>query len=140
MKKLQLYLMITAVVIFSYGFILLPENQNEFNTEWKKVEKLVEKGFPKSALKIVDSIYRVAKQNNNDPQVLKSLIYRVSLQSQFKENDLVNAINVFEKELENAAVSEKQILQSLLAELYSWYYQQNRWKINDMTTVIIRYN
>jgi len=135
MKKLQLYLMITVVVIFSFGFILLPENQNEFNTEWKKVEKLVEKGLPKSALKIVDSIYMVAKQNNNDPQVLKSLIYRVSLQSRFEENDLVNAINVFEKELENAAVSEKQILQSLLAELYSWYYQQNRWKINDMTTV-----
>lgn len=136
MKKLQLYLMITSVVIFSFGFILLPEGKLEFKTEWKKVEKLVEKGLPKSALKIVDSIYMVAKQNNNDPQVLKSLIYRVSLQSQFVENDLVNAIDAFEEELKNAAVPEKQILQSLLAELYSWYYQQNRWKINDMTTVV----
>ena len=38
MKKLQLYLMITAVVIFSFGFILLPEGKLEFKTEWKKVE------------------------------------------------------------------------------------------------------
>lgn len=109
---------------------------NDYKADWKQVEKFVEQGLPKSALKIVDSIYFDAKKDNNSPQVLKSLIYRVSLQSQYEEEHLINAISIFEKEVESATLPEKQILQSMLAEMYSWYYQQNRWKINEMTTVI----
>ncbi|MEE4259768.1 MAG: alpha-2-macroglobulin family protein, partial [Bacteroidales bacterium] len=136
MKKFNVFLVITAIAVLSLGFILRSENKNEFKAEWKQVERLVDKGLPKSALKIVDSIYFEAKKNNNTPQVLKSLIYRVSLQSQYEEDHLVNAINTFEQELQSASTPEKQILQSMLAEMYSWYYQQNRWKINDMTSVV----
>jgi len=109
---------------------------NDFKAEWKQVEGLVEKGLPKSALKIVDSIYFEAKKNDNTSQVLKSLIYRVSLHSQYEEDHLVNAISTFENEIQSASTPEKQLLQSMLAEMYSWYYQQNRWKINDMTSVV----
>ena len=136
MKKFNVFLVITAVAVLSLGFILRSEDKNEYKSEWKQIEKLVEKGLPKSALKIVDSIYFEAKKSDNTPQVLKSLIYRVSLQSQYEEDHLVNAIGVFEQELQNTSAPEKQLLQSMLAEMYSWYYQQNRWKINDMTSVI----
>ncbi len=136
MKKLPIFLLTALMLLISLGFMLRSGGENEFTAEWNKVDKLVEKGLPRSAIKIVDSIYLVAKENNNTPQVLKSLIYRVSLQSQYKEDHLLNAISVFEEELDYASVPEKQLLQSLLAELYSWYYQQNRWSINDRTTLM----
>jgi len=136
MKKFHLFLVITAIAALSFGFILRSETKNEFKAKWNQVEKLVAKGLPKSALKIVDSIYFEAKKNDNSPQVLKSLIYRVSLQSQYQEEHMLNSIHIFENELKSAATPEKQILQSMLAEIYSWYYQQNRWKINDMTSVV----
>jgi len=136
MKKLPVFLLISLMVLVSFGFILSSEDKKEeFKPEWKQVDKLVEKGLPKSALNIVDSIFLVAKETENTPQVLKSLIYRISLQSQYKEEHLVNAITVFEDELMNASVPEQQLLQSLLAELYLWYYQQNRWIINDRTAL-----
>jgi uncharacterized protein YfaS (alpha-2-macroglobulin family) len=135
MKKFKVFFLVTIVAIVSCSFNITYDNMNEYKPDWKQVEKFVEQGLPKSALKIVDSIYFEAKKDNNTPQVLKSLIYRVSLQSQFEEDHMVNAIKVFENELESAKVPEKQLLQSMLAEMYSWYYQQNRWKINDMTAV-----
>ncbi len=136
MKKLPIFLLISLMILISFGFILRSEDKKEeFKTEWKKVDKLVEKGLPKSALNIADSIFLIAKETENTPQVLKSLIYRISLQSQYKEEHLINAISVFEDELMNATVPEQQLLQSLLAELYLWYYQQNRWMINDRTAL-----
>ena len=135
MKRLQIFLLIILAAVITSGFMMCSEKENNFMKDWKKVDQLAKKGLPKSALKIVDSIYLVSKQNNNTPQVLKSLIYRVSLQSQFEENDLAHAITIFEQELKDADVPEKQLLQSLLAEMYQQYYRQNRWVINDRTAL-----
>ena len=42
MKKFHLFMVITAIAALSFGFILRSENKNEYRTEWKKVEKLVQ--------------------------------------------------------------------------------------------------
>lgn len=106
-----------------------------YDKSWSKVEKYVKEGLPKSALKLVDEIYKTAKSEGNSPQITKSLIYRISLQSRFEEDHILKSIKYFEEEQEVSDKPVKQILNSLIAELYQGYYSQNRWKINQRGTL-----
>lgn len=135
MNRIAIYFIIGLLIVGITGF-LTPADYKDYKEQWKEVEQFTKKGLPRSAIKIVDEIYKEAKREGNEPQLIKSLIYRISLQSQFEEEHLENAIYTFEKELETARVPENQILHSLVAELYQWYYQQNRWQINERGIVI----
>jgi hypothetical protein len=44
-----------------------------YEKEWKKVEDFVNKNLPKSALHEVKKIYELAKKDQQDAQVIKSL-------------------------------------------------------------------
>ena len=135
LKKLTPYivLIITMIIITSFQGNIGNINYDE---QWDKVDNFTKKGQPKSALKIVDDIYNSAKNDENTAQIIKSLIYRISLQSSYQEDYVINSIAVFEKELQNANTPEKQILQSLIAELYQAYYNDNRWQINQRQILI----
>ncbi len=102
---------------------------NGFNKLWKKVEYYQKKGLPKSAIKVVDEIYTVAKKEHNNPQVIKALIFKAGLVSSHEEDYLIKSINTFEQEIEDADSPEKQILYSLTGELYQQYFSNNRYKI-----------
>ncbi|HEY9115954.1 MAG TPA: MG2 domain-containing protein, partial [Bacteroidales bacterium] len=112
-----------------------PQDNKDYSNEWKQVDTLAQQGLPRSAIQVVDKIFNEAKAEANEPQYIKALIYRASLQGQYQEDHLVGAINSFQVELATAAGVEKQIIQSLLAELYYRYYTQNRWLINSRTAV-----
>ena len=50
-----------------------------FTLLWKQTDSLANLGQPKSALVLVDQIYAQAKAENNDPQLIKAIIYRIRL-------------------------------------------------------------
>jgi len=102
---------------------------NGFDKLWKKVENYQKKGLPKSAIKVVDEIYTVAKKEHNNPQVLKALIFKASLVSSHEEDYLVKSINTFEQEMASVETPEKQILYSLTGELYQQYFSNYRYQI-----------
>ncbi|NOX86310.1 MAG: hypothetical protein GXO86_10165, partial [Chlorobi bacterium] len=134
MKKIPFLFISFFLVVLISGFLLAPQKEN-YDGQWSRVENFVKRGLPRSAIRVVDSIYQSALKEGNQPQKIKALIYRVSLQSRFEEDHLVKAIRTFENELSESQPPEKQILHSLLAEMYRWYYQQNRWQINERGTV-----
>lgn len=135
MKRFILYSVLFFLGILITSFLMKPQDEKEYSLEWKKVDALVQQGLPRSAIQVVDSIFIEAKAEGNETQYIKALIYRVSLQGQFEEDHLVGAINIFQTELITANGVEKQLMQSLLAELYYRYYTENRWLINERTTV-----
>ncbi len=134
MKKALFTTLLLFLFVFISGFLVNPTVE-DYDKSWKQVEKYVDEGLPRSALAIVDEIFRKAKSEDNRPQFIKALIYKVSLQSRFEEEHLMQAILVFEEELKQAKSPEKQVIRSLLAELYRGFYQQNRWTINNRKTV-----
>ena len=103
---------------------------------WQKVDSLTNLGLPKSALEIVEKIYVKAKNEKNDPQFIKSIIYKLKLQSEFREDFHTVAIADLNKEISTAQEPVKQLLQSILAEVYWKYYQNNRYRFNDRTQVL----
>ena len=56
---------------------IIDKQDNKNKKEWAKVDSLEKKGLPKSALEIVEAIYKNAKQTNNSPQLIKAITYKL---------------------------------------------------------------
>ena len=107
---------------------------DKYESDWKKVTSYESQGLPKSALKVVEAIYEKAKKENNSPQFIKAVIYKIKLKSEFGEDFMEEAIADIQKQIKESSTPEKQILHSIEAELYWRYYQSNRRKFLDRTT------
>lgn len=106
-----------------------PVFYQDFDKDWKTVDSLVNYGLPKSALEIVLKIYDKAKNENNAPNFVKAVIYKAKLNLNIKEDSQEQNIKDFTEEMNSSSFPVKPILQSMLAEMYWTYYQQNRYKI-----------
>lgn len=126
--------------IFSLLFIFsciftMAQKKFDYDSQWKLIEKQEANGLLKSNLLPIQQIYAQAKKEHNTPQIIKSLLYQskvLLLTSDEKQIDL-QIIDQFEKEISATQGADQAILQSMLAELYFTYYQQNRWEINERT-------
>ncbi len=125
--------------LFATLFSLFTMNANsqtaikKYEPEWKKAEDYVKKNLPKSALTEVKKIYQLAKKEKQDAQVIKALVYMTGLQTENREDNEVFSIAEIEKEIATSKEPVTAILNSLLAEMYWNYYQQNRWNLYNRT-------
>lgn len=104
-----------------------------YTAEWIKVEALADKGLPQSALTEVKKIYALAKKEKQDAQLIKALVYMITLQTENREDNEFFSIAEVEKEISISRGPAQAILQSLLAELYQNYFQNYRWKLYNRT-------
>ncbi len=132
MKRIVKYsvLLIISCLIFTHT---KSQYRMNYDSAWKKIDDLLDKqGLPKSALAEVDKVYAAAKKDNNQGQLIKALIYQSQLSQAASENEFL-AIQKIEAEIAAAQSPARQILQSLAADLYWQYFQQNRWNLYDRT-------
>ena len=107
----------TTLIIFNK-----PENNwTGYEQEWKTIDSLEALQLPESALVFVEEIYEHAKAENNGPQLIKSLIYLSKLNIALREEGEMYAIELFKNEIRAANAPVKNILQSMLAEVYENY-------------------
>ncbi|MFZ4522082.1 MAG: alpha-2-macroglobulin family protein [Bacteroidales bacterium] len=106
-----------------------------FTPLWNQADSLANLGQPKSALEIVDKIYTLAKARKDEPQVVKAIIYRIRLNAEFRENFITGTITSLQKEIASSRQPVKQVLQSILAEVYWKYYQNNQYRFRNRTQV-----
>ncbi|KAA9041544.1 alpha-2-macroglobulin [Ginsengibacter hankyongi] len=126
---------LSLVVIVSFGFSALYAQQPSGNyaSQWKKIDDLVGKGLTKSALAEVNKIYSLSKKASNEPQVIKALLYKITLQQNIEEDATVKSIDTFELEIASSKEPARSILESITAEMYWNFFQQQRWKIYNRT-------
>lgn len=137
-----------AILIIASSFTLLfhsfqspaplqpPTEYEEYKQEWKTVDSLVKKGLPQSALTLVETLYEKAKVEENYPQFIKSTLYKIKLQADFQEEFIEKTVTELEQEIAVSATPVKQILHSILADIYWRYYQANRYKFFDRSTIV----
>lgn len=117
--------------------LMNPYPQGEsYEKEWKTIDSLINTGLPQSALKLTDKIYLEAKNASNHPQFIKAALYRIKLQSDFQEEFMEKAITDLESEIVVAKTPAKQLLHSIVADLYWRYYQANRYIFLERKTVL----
>lgn len=104
--------------------------QRKFDELINKIDSLTSAGLPKSALKEVEKLDLLSRQNHNAPQQIRAAVYRMNLQTYLEENALVAIINRLKIDIKQAAYPVKPVLQSILAEVFWKYYQQNRYQFS----------
>jgi len=109
--------------------------QKVYNVLINRIDSLSAAGLPKLTLKDVDKLDILSKQNHNSPQQIRAAVYRMNLQTYLEENALVAIINRLKLDIKQADFPVKPVLQSVLAEVYWKYYQQNRYQFAKRTTL-----
>ncbi|GAB2826927.1 alpha-2-macroglobulin family protein [Ferruginibacter profundus] len=111
----------------------MAQTNNDYLKNWKKVEDLEKKGLTKSALAEVMTIYTLAIKDNNDAQQIKSSMYQIRYRNMVEEESNENNIFFADTLIDKAKGPAKNILQSMQAEMFWQYLQNNRWKFYDRT-------
>ncbi len=145
MKKIILVI-IGAILLITLGTFcgfqnttpqsMLNFKNGTYDKEWRTIDSLEREGLTKSALEKTEVLFERAKKENNPSQIVKTLLYRGKYQARLEEDGLVKAIYRFQQEAESADFPVKPVLQSMLAEMYSRYLQQNYYKFSNRTTTI----
>lgn len=125
--------------VFLYPIIMKAQTpKTNYDVLWKKVDSLYsKKGLTKSALDEVNKIYALAKKENQQPQIIKALIYKSGLEQNVNENGDVKNLQFWENEIAQAnASATKALLNSVAADKYNRYFQNNRWKFYNRTATV----
>jgi TonB-dependent SusC/RagA subfamily outer membrane receptor len=99
-----------------------------YDRHWSEVYRFEVKNLPKSALSEVDLIYDYAKREKNDTQIIKSLLYRCKFLAMLEEDAELKVISGFKKEMSVSSSPAKNLLHSMVAEIYRDYYKHYRYK------------
>ncbi|HXL56255.1 MAG TPA: hypothetical protein VN958_08370, partial [Chitinophagaceae bacterium] len=132
------FVVIVIAVFFVFNSVYAQKIVNGYSHQWKKVDDLITKKLTKSALDEVAMIYTIAKKEKNDPQMIKALVYRVTLLHNIEEDADVKSIVAIEKEIVTAKEPAKSILYSIAAEMYWNFFKQNRYKLYNRTGILHR--
>lgn len=124
---------ILLVLLTGISFTAMAQTTNDYLKNWKKVEDLEKKGLTKSATTEVTAIYKLAQKDNNDVQQVKACMYLIKYRSSVEEDSRENNIFYVDTLIAGAKAPAKNILQSMQAEMFWQYLQNNRWKLYDRT-------
>jgi hypothetical protein len=130
LKKILIFL-ITATTINT----AMAQTKEDYQQQWKKVEAFEKKGLTKSAWTAVNDIYKLSQKDNKEAQQIKACMYLIRYRSMVEENSGENNIFFVDTLIRNATAPAKNILQSMQAEMYWNYLQNNRWKFYGRTTL-----
>ena len=105
-------------------------NTEDFSYEklWKEVQVHNNNGLPKSALKVVEKIYKTAKAKNHAAEFIKALLHKIRFIQAVEEETFFKLHSELKKELEQSTFPITPVLHSMLAEQYWNYYQKNRYR------------
>jgi len=146
-KLMTLALILTGSTLISLGFfsktlISKPETMlsfakgDSYDKLWKRVDSCEQKGLTESALKVVEVLYQKAKSENNAAQFVKAVIHRMKFESYKEEFSLEKSIFKLRDEVETAKYPVKPVLQSILADAFHQYFQNNRWKFYERSSTV----
>lgn len=104
-----------------------------YAARWKKIDALLKKDQTATAAPLVEAIYRQAKKEGNSPAYVRALLYKIRLLQAKQEDADEKAIALLENDVKTAAFPARPILHSLLAEQYTTYLNQNRYRFYQRT-------
>jgi len=124
----RLFLLLTF--LFSIPrFVLADWYQSQF----KLIDSLHNEGLPRESLSILDSIYQRAYSEKNNVMMIRSIVGRNQNICYLEEEPLVSILDRLNSDLPNLEAPVRQMVHSLIAEIYWSYYEANRWRFHERT-------
>ncbi len=130
------FLSLFTLVLLSTRFKIDEDNHSRYAEKWVKIDSLERKGLYRMALEEVNNVFIDAVEHKAHDHVIKSVIYELKYNSYLEEEDYVLGINKLNDVISETPSPSKEILHSLLAEVYWGYYNSNSWKFSNRTSVI----
>lgn len=139
-------LIIGALVVSSLALLSFQKTDKDYNEMWKKVKESIENDLPETAEKQLNEIESAAKRDKNQPQLLKTVLYRQQI-FRLKEEDPEKAFLAFaESKMNELGKTETAVLHLEIAKTYAGFYEQNQWQLRnnlpidgDMSQVELKY-
>ncbi len=110
--------------------------KDDYKAAWRTVDSLEQQGLTRSALEVVEEIYEASKKDNNQPQFIKSVFYKLKFGNYIEEDSHVKIVSDVKAEIDSADFPANAILESILANVYWQYYQNNRWRFQNRTETV----
>lgn len=133
--NVRLLLVLAALFLGMHLMMARPADEKVFDRQWKRVDSLEKAGLPRSALELVNAIGDQARQQKNEPQLVKSVIWKLKLEAQFHENFSAFAVGLLQSEIAASEQPLTSLFHSLLGEIYWNYYNQNAFRLSGRSVV-----
>ncbi|HMP92404.1 MAG TPA: hypothetical protein PKD90_06005, partial [Phnomibacter sp.] len=133
MRHALVFFVIATTTLIYNTLMAQPQPKGFYDTTWQNVEKHLRSNLPQKANASLQNIYARARQDNNQPQLLKSLVFMATTTAQVEEDDNWKNITRMLGEAQQLHPPAKQVAHSLIAQLYYNYLDEQRWKIYQRT-------
>ena len=132
-------LLLAATAMLSFGLLTNDDNKpmkDDYGTLWKRFESSLEDDLPESAGKVLDEIEKKAEKENNQVQLLKTILYRRKVMFETVEDEYEQAfINYALAQLDRLETVPRAVLHCEIADIYSKYLSDNRYSIKQNTAI-----
>jgi hypothetical protein len=107
-----------------------------YEKDWRQIDSLInQKDLPKSAIAEVYKVYNAAKQEKQEAQWVKAIIYKNYLQESDDNGDINKTISDLEREINIAPPRVVSLLKSIEAEQLYQYYLSRSYQIGNRTKI-----
>jgi hypothetical protein len=111
----------------------LPLQASPRDGQWKLVEAAIQKGLPKTAITNLEPIIQGALKDKAYAEAVKAIGQKIALEGNIQGNKPEEKITRLEAEIAKAPKEMVPLMDTLLAEWYWQYFQQNRWRFMQRT-------
>ncbi|HEY5480382.1 MAG TPA: alpha-2-macroglobulin family protein, partial [Verrucomicrobiae bacterium] len=111
----------------------LPLQAGPRDAQWQQVEEAIKKGLPKTAITNLEPIIQGALKDKAYAEAVKAIGQKIALEGNIQGNKPEEKITRLEAEIAKAPKEMTPLMDTLLAEWYWQYFQQNRWRFMQRT-------
>ncbi|MHB9010145.1 MAG: MG2 domain-containing protein, partial [Limisphaerales bacterium] len=110
-----------------------PLHAAERGAAWKQVDEALAKGLPQTAIEVIEPIIQGALADQAWAEATKAISRKIAIEGQIQGAKAEEMITRLEAQLPAAPTAIRPLLQTVLAEWYWQYFQQNRWRFMQRT-------
>src|SRR5437762_14286148 len=121
-------LVIEIIALLVMPFLVLEAGASPRDAQWKKVQDAIQKGLPKTAITNLEPIIQGALKDKAYAEAVKAIGQRIALEGNIQGNKPEEKIVRLEAEIAKAPKEMVPVLDTLLADWYWHYFQQNKWR------------
>lgn len=125
MKKILLLLFIILIHQSIYS--------QKYDKQWNEIEDFELQEKPKSALEVVDKIYKKAKRKHQTSEIIKCFFYRSKFINIIEEDSQDEIIKDISQLIDKSKFPTNAILASIYAEMLDQYSSKNMYRIRNRT-------
>jgi len=135
MKKTLPILFLTISFFFYSASVFSQKKDTYYQSAFKTIDSLALATKPKEAIPILNKLIEKARKEEETAIIIKATMYRMLFQGYLEENAFAKINKELQQDILIARQPARSILQSLLAESYWKYYDQNRFQLLSRTNV-----